>query len=491
MYNILFNQSDGLLSKMHKIIVYFLVTFHLLYQFSYFVGLNYITFKYVCILIVLIFAFLVIHINKKTFNKKYELNRKFLFYAILTIIFITVYVFLNRPDADDEFYLCLSIEPLLMQGEKLQNLPSFQGAYALTSGEIFKSFISDLFNLPLLYVFFLLVPVFWIFLLLYNNTKLINLLLPIHFYAKAIAIIVFSLVLFFWGDIHRTHSNFGIVRIFQGKGVYVSVIIPALFMYFFRIVIYSKTVERWNSDWSMLLSYSILGISQTPTAVVCNTLLLGIFCSIHFFNRKKSIILLINYSIIIGYTILMGIITVFYFNESGSGQMHIASGSSDFQSTYNVYLNTLAGDGFRGYFILISLLCVPFIMKNKIQKVTFFILPLLLIFPYTSYLISIVYDTATWRWMWIIPFPIIVALIAGRIWDIKEDSFFAKLSLIMILLLFAFTSNKTIFHKENGYAGTRIEYSPVKWFDDKIYLRSFQQNASIENGRITIDNKSL
>jgi hypothetical protein len=52
-----------------------------------------------------------------------------------------------------------------------------------------------------------------------------------------IGLLFFFVVMLAWGDVHRSLANFGFVRLFQGKAVFVSAVVPALFYtsFFFGI----------------------------------------------------------------------------------------------------------------------------------------------------------------------------------------------------------------------------------------------------------------
>src|SRR6188768_2238214 len=89
--------------------------------------------------------------------------------------------------------------------------------------------VSYITGLPLLDSYYLLVPAIMSALTVIITYRLLRELIPEGWF---IAMLFFFVVMLTWGDVHRTLANFGFVRMFQGKSVLVSTVVPALFLYF-------------------------------------------------------------------------------------------------------------------------------------------------------------------------------------------------------------------------------------------------------------------
>ena len=92
--------------------------------------------------------------------------------------------------------------------------------------------VSYITGLPLLDSYYLLVPALMSALTVIVTYRLLRKLVPEGW---IIGMLFFFVVMLAWGDVHRTLANFGFVRMFQGKSVLVSAVVPALFLYFFLL----------------------------------------------------------------------------------------------------------------------------------------------------------------------------------------------------------------------------------------------------------------
>lgn len=140
----------------------------------------------------------------------------------------------HRVDLDDSFYLNLAVatadapgDPLLA-GDTLHGVPGLplhHPVYAIHTWELWNAALSLLTGIPVTATFHLLsaalvallVPLAW--------ARLFRRLAPRHWLWAVAAVLWVLLVA---GDAHRWYGNFAFVRIWQGKSVFMSVLLPVI-----------------------------------------------------------------------------------------------------------------------------------------------------------------------------------------------------------------------------------------------------------------------
>lgn len=153
---------------------------------------------------------------------------------VLALLAVAVALVAHRPDLDDSFYLNLAVasadapgDPLLA-GDTLHGVPGLplhHPVYRVHTWEVWNAAISRLTGIPVAAVFHfvsaslvaLLVPLAW--------ARLFRRLVPRH-WLWAVAAVLWVLVIA--GDAHRWYGNFAFVRIWQGKSVFLSVLLPVI-----------------------------------------------------------------------------------------------------------------------------------------------------------------------------------------------------------------------------------------------------------------------
>lgn len=165
-------------------------------------------------------------------NSKYL---KFFVFALISMAAIGIAFIVNRSDLDDAFYVSvasflssnpthtiLSTDPML--GET--NFPLIFPSYHFASFELLSGAIAYLMSVPAMDIYYIYLLPIWVvasvaatFLL----TKEIN---PKHWLLAGSIAFLFTVLL---GEMHRSPANFSYVRIFQGKAVFLSVIVPTFF----------------------------------------------------------------------------------------------------------------------------------------------------------------------------------------------------------------------------------------------------------------------
>ncbi len=406
--------------------------------------------------------------------------------GLLLLTFITASIFLtlclNRPDADDQWYLGLSVLFLDHLHLPLQLLPI--KPYIFPIHEYSTSLLSLITKAPLLLIYYLCIPAFWAAIAVIFQYRILQYLVGDRW---KVGLFVFFIIMLTWGDVHRTPANFGLVRMFQGKACLVTIIIPAILYYYFK---YVSNRKPWNA---IMLFYCVLsGIGFTPTAIiVCPLLLLVLLVSDVCLNmsqlrRSLCIALVCVVPVILGYFYL-------YSNLSGihveSHKVHTARGLVDATTTYEMIKFSL-GTGFRGWFALVCLVVSPFCISNTLIRDKFrnfiVVCGILLAIPYTSeYIAKFTYPTSSWRWLWIIPFTLCISIVMSMVLRIsfKVGTFNIGGIVISILLIIYVGSSERLVLSEQNY--TKIGLPGAKIPQRKtFYLRNYGAFASVQGYRL-------
>ncbi|UCC67274.1 MAG: hypothetical protein JSV79_09070 [Armatimonadota bacterium] len=141
----------------------------------------------------------------------------------------------SRPDLDDAFYVSEAAfssgqpsEPLLASDTMHVEpaLPFVFSTYRLATFEVLAGGLAHVLHLPAMDVIYRVFPPFWAVVVVLSIFLLAQELMPRRWLALGVVSLLLILVL---GECHRGPANFAFVRIFQGKAVYLSAIVPAIY----------------------------------------------------------------------------------------------------------------------------------------------------------------------------------------------------------------------------------------------------------------------
>ena len=140
-----------------------------------------------------------------------------------------------RPDADDAYFLSVASATAVYPEAPLQSIdaihrsglpPMEQALHLPQVYEISIGLLSDILGLSVHTLYYVIFPPLWA-----AFGVLASWLVLRHFLCARDAIwgtVLYVLILVFWGDGHRTFGNFGFVRLFQGKAIYLMVVLPLI-----------------------------------------------------------------------------------------------------------------------------------------------------------------------------------------------------------------------------------------------------------------------
>jgi len=436
-------------------------------QISYFIGISFknLVLLYLGLLPFILFGLLILWKNDE---KQEDFPRKIEFYILLLFIGLGILLalILDRPDSDDHTYLAMTISVI-----DFPDIPIFSeisqkrfSKYFLSSYDTFRAAITYITGIPVLTSYYLIVPGFFSAIIVLIHWRLFDLLLNGKW---ILPMLVFFLIMVIWGDAHRTPPNFGFVRMAQGKACLVSITVPAILFYFFKY----QTTGRYQ-DLFLMLFAMIGGIGFTPSAIFVELILIFLLIIVRIAMKEKILPEIIKLILLSSYPLLIAFYIKFILGYNSRG-VHMEQGVITWDRSYSDIYNLeliyfVLGKGFRAYLAIIALVVWPLCVSNLNLKkyiqylVTGFVI--LLIFPWTSVLIAkIAAPSSSWRWLWIIPFPAIMAICAVRIYEFSYKKLKGAYILGAIMTFFIISSPRWVVSSMN--------YTSIMWPAERVNNR--------------------
>jgi len=174
----------------------------------------------------------------------------------------------HRPDIDDSFYVNVAVtaadhpRQALLAFDTLHGIPELplhQPIYRIHSFELWNGALSYLTGIPAIYCFHWVTACVAAFLLPCALAVLFRMLLPAEWLWGVAAAL---LVLVAAGDMHRWYGNFSLVRIWQGKSVFLFVALPLVYAYAMRFAL----APSWRRGWA-LAAVQVAAIGCTSSAL--------------------------------------------------------------------------------------------------------------------------------------------------------------------------------------------------------------------------------
>ena len=406
--------------------------------------------------------------------------------AIFALLAVVLTLCLNRPDDDDRFYLGLSLLVLDHPDTAVRNIPApraFQTGFALTSYELLKSAVTYLTGIPILYAYYLLIPAVFSVLVVLVHWRLLRLLVGPQW---TIALGFVFIVMLSWADAHRTHANFGFVRLFQGKACFVSIVVPALIFYFLK---FHQTGERW---YAVVLFFALAaGIGLTPSGIVIGMLTVGMLLLANADRIVTSVRGLLVWGAVLLVPLAAGLLMIFYFQHASRGAS-VALAVRDRVTNYDTLMFVL-GPGFRGWFALVCFAVSPWIVADRAIRrmyARFVILCLILVLiPWTSEVISaFTSTTAAWRWLWMIPFPAAMGVVVGGLWGFRPRPPMrpgGAMAAVVLSLAYVLCNDRRVVGEWNQTRWTRPDFKLTD--PTQIYILYYDETARIHDGYLHLD----
>lgn len=139
----------------------------------------------------------------------------------------------NCPDADDAFFVSLAASAIDNPGAPLYGFDNLyrselplveQHLHFAQTYEYFVAVLSSFTGVPVRVLYYVVLPALWAPTGILAYWSLLRRFLP-RLYALA-GLAALTLILTTWGDGHRTYGNTAFVKLFQGKCIYLTVVLP-------------------------------------------------------------------------------------------------------------------------------------------------------------------------------------------------------------------------------------------------------------------------
>lgn len=160
--------------------------------------------------------------------------------AILMTAMALLALAVCRPDQDDAFYVgvaafsashptapLLAFDPMLIE----RTWPLIFPSYRFASYELLGSAVARALSIPAATAMHVVLPPIFSALVILSTKALGHAISPRRAWLVTLAVFLLTLLL---GEMHRSPANFSFDRIFQGKAVLLSVVIPAIYALSFR-----------------------------------------------------------------------------------------------------------------------------------------------------------------------------------------------------------------------------------------------------------------
>jgi hypothetical protein len=314
-----------------------------------------------------------------------------------------------RPDADDAYFLSVAIATTSFPNSPLQSIdalhrsglpPVEQALHLPQVYEILIGLIADISGLSVYSLYYVILPALFAILSILANWLLLRHFLPAQ---QAIwGIVIYVLLLIFWGDGHRTFGNFGFVRLFQGKAIYLMVILPFIALSALRY--YNRpSLTSWLG--LSLSQFAAIGI--TTNGMVVAPLAMGLCLLANLRFNRSSLWLVFS-----GFGSSLPVILV-----SGGLYLKMAPYLAAISVDERLLSYTTTLGIIRAPFVLLGLLLLPILATlAKVKYATwlkgFVWLVIFIIFmPATRNLgADILGNVFSWRLFWAVPIPFLLSL---------------------------------------------------------------------------------
>lgn len=380
--------------------------------------------------------------NKPITNKLYITRFRKIELITISCIFIIAIILsliVSRSDLDDAFYASVaaftSANPetaLKMQDPMLGEigLPLIFPSYQFTSFEILSGLGGYLFSLPAINFYYIYLVPIWMTVSVLVIFLLTKELFPQYWLISGCMAFLLTLLL---GEMHRSPANFSFQRIYQGKAVFLSVIVPAIFY------LTARYFSNKNNKSVLFLigccqisSIGLTNFGMFMGPIVGFTAILSNMILLERGDTKKLVYILLTLLIPLPYLINVAL-------ESRISPLL----SFNTESAFNVWESVFGPH--QQYLIGILLLAGPILAKNSVTRWRLAVPPLILfsIFlnPYFSYFISkyITTPPVYWRVVWSFPILIFTAVSLCMIFTELFNTRFHIITRSLLVLLVLFT----------------------------------------------------
>lgn len=321
----------------------------------------------------------------------------------------------HRPDADDAFYLNLVVtaldhpdRALLAQSGFWQTpgVPVWLSLYQSHSFEPLVALLSSHTGLSHKAIYYLVLPpVFAVFAVLVH-WRLAAALFPAR---PLMVAAVWLACLTAFGETHYSYGNFAFVRMFQGKGILVSVVLPLCLLFALR---YFRQ-PSWRGAFLLLAAMvSATGISSTGVAVAPS--IVGLVLVAHIAANGFHLRTVAGALPALAYALAIGLLIIFTLGPDGP-RLQVTPDHNLKGPSVEAPVRLALGHGLLAPLALVAFVLGPLAMRKSRHRRTFaaftLAVTLLLLNPWLTEIATrfALVDIA-WRVFWGIPMMLSLAI---------------------------------------------------------------------------------
>lgn len=352
-------------------------------------------------------------------NENVRLNRKTesitqIAFLVLIVFMVFVALFAHKHNFDDAHYIRTAVDmvdhpekPVLLDDALglFEGAPLFIPVYKTHAVETLCAGISSLTGIPVIYIFHFFLPVLGLFLSVMAHLLVFRVLIP-H---RAMLATIISFVLIYAVSL-RAMGNFTFIRMHQGKGFLLGVILPLIITYGIK-----SATEHKNRNWIILALSQICAIGMNATALWLAPLVANLAVISGTIATKPN--LLIRKALLgvlsSAYVVLFGI----YIATSFHMPPFYVSTETDALNLITGSINRVFGNGIAMYLSMFIIFFTWIFAHNRLTKMLCLVFPafLLLVFfnPLTAGFMAeyAVSEQTYWRTAWIIPLQVFAGII--------------------------------------------------------------------------------
>lgn len=319
----------------------------------------------------------------------------------------------HRPDADDSFYVNVAAAAKDQPGSPLFSADTLHGlsgqgpplsVYKVHAWELWNGALSFLLDIQPLTAFHLisataisiLVPLAW--------AHLARQLTPRFWLATVSTVLLILMVV---GDVHRWYGNFALVRIWQGKAVFLTVLLPLLWSWGLR---FARRPGVATGVQLILLQIASIGMTSSalwaaPAATV-TAILAGL-------SRRNVRMVSLGLAVICFYPLFLA---AFLKDDLARVALRAGKKVGEPGSLVGEALVTVLGDGPLKTLSLLALAAAWTVAPAGLARRFATIVPLALwvtlLNPYAERYISMhLTGPSFWRSLWVLPVPLLLAFL--------------------------------------------------------------------------------
>lgn len=405
-------------------------------------------------------------------------KKNVLFLLTLGLAGSTISLIAHRPDSDDYYYIPNAVfyiqNPNALMGFEVRYLysstPLASFAWATSNAyEYIQALIAYGLRIDFLIVYYLITPAIAGFMI-----PIAFFLAVVHFsndVQSAIAgALVTVCVLLLLGETHRTFGNFSFVRIFQGKGVLLSLGIP-LFVAFSISYFTKPSLFTWI--WLFSTATALTGVSSSAIFIL-PALSLVLSTAYIVSTEKRNALAVFGYFISLSYVVVIALYIFFFWRTSIDNRSPANQGwPNTFLGHANFFINPITP--LTPLLVLGStVLALSLLGESRRRFLVAWIIFSIGLFlnPITSsFLIEhITSANAYWRMFYIYPFPIVVGILSSALFNQvrrlnRTRQFLILFNSITILCGAIYLSPTSILRQESVRIGVPTYKLPIKAFE--------------------------